>query len=153
MAICAASYLVRRTKSEVLAVVTVHVGFYGHVKDAIALHHFVVSMTLQTDFGVKFAIDVAVRITELFDFVQTMTVMTGGRIKVAYHNRFAVTGVKIIFMVIMATGTLGNDSGLVILPVSMRVNIVVAGGACARIDPSSIRARPCRFFSRCSVRI
>ena len=55
--------------------------------------------------------------------------MTSSRIQVAGNNRFTVTGVEVVFVVIMTTSTLGNDLGLVILPVRMGMNIVVTGRA------------------------
>jgi hypothetical protein len=86
-------------------------------------------VTFQADLGVKFAIDVAVGLSQLLDFVETMTVMTGCRILVPGDNGLAMNRVEIIFVIIMATGALGDDFGFVTFPVCVSMDIIVTGSA------------------------
>jgi hypothetical protein len=65
----------------------------------------------------------------LFDLVQTMAVVTGRRILVAGHDGLAVNRVNVVFVIIVAAGTLGNDFSFVIIPVSVGMDVIVAGSA------------------------
>ena len=60
--------------------IAAHVGADGDTEDTVAVHHFLVAMAIQANLGVEFTINVTVRVAELLNFVQTVTIVTGGRV-------------------------------------------------------------------------
>lgn len=105
--------------------VAVHVGTYGNAENAISGHHLLVAMAFQANLGMEFTIDMAVWFAELFNLMQTVAIVAGCRVAIASHNGLAMTGIDIVLMVVMATGTLGYNFCFVTLPIGVGVNVVM----------------------------
>jgi hypothetical protein len=58
-----------------------------------------------------------------------VTIVTGGGILIACRHRFAVNGLPVNGLVVMALDALGDDNAFILFPVTVRVYIGVAIGA------------------------
>jgi hypothetical protein len=95
------------------------------MRDAVALHHRVIGMTLQADLGVKLSTIPGIFFPYRFDLMEIMAVIAGRGIGIPGQNRFAVKGGHIGFGQIMAIAAGGDDFRFVPFPGLMHMNIGV----------------------------
>lgn len=129
MAIGTTGDFFRKTEPVVLAMVTLHVGFDCDIENLVFCHQIFVAMALQADLGVEFPVCVAFRASERLNVMQIMAIVAGSGIHVSARNPFAMHGFLINRLFVMALNTFGNHLALVIFPVIMGMDIIMAIGA------------------------
>ena len=129
MAIGAPGDLFRITEPVILPVIAVHVGLGGHVEDIVSLHHLLVAVASQADFGMEYPVGAEFRVIHRLDVMEIMAIVAGGGILIACRYRLSVDGLPVNRLMVMALDALGDDYPLILFPVPVRMNVGVAIGA------------------------
>jgi hypothetical protein len=129
MTIGATGDLFRITEPIVFPVITLHISRGSHIEDTVSLHHLLVTVASQADFGMEYPVGMELWVIHGLDIMKIMAIMTGGGILIACRHRFAVNGLPVNGLVVMALDALGDDNAFILFPVTVRVYIGVAIGA------------------------
>ena len=109
--------LFRIAEPIIFPMITVHIGFGGHVEDIVSFHHLLIAVAFQADLSMKYPVGAEFRIVHRLDVMEIMTIVAGGRILISCCHRLSVDGLPVNRLMVMALDAFSDDNALIIFPV------------------------------------